>query len=188
MFRIDDINKNTDFNKVFEFINIIKAKSTVTIMLCISIMSTHDVTSERVFPKIYKAYSDHKVFFKVNQCFNPIEQDWWIRDFGQPGIIVASHGLIHVDHRLLGREGQEMSIVVASNLVRSKIFVPPFHKWNKDTESICAEHYIDLVKFEEGWKHVMFNPYDYKKENNYYFHPFDITPAQLKAWFERGIN
>jgi len=184
IFRIDDINKNTDFDKLLEYLFVIRDNTAALIMLCISVLSTRDKTTERVFPKIYKAYSNHKVFFEVDQCFNPIEQDWWKRQFDQPDLLIASHGLIHIDHRLLSREGQEMSIVVASSLTRSKIFVPPFHKWNNDTEAICSNHHIDLIKFEDGWEHVLFNPYFHGNRNNYYFHPFDLTPEQLNQWFK----
>lgn len=188
IFRIDDINGNTRRSKLEAFVDVIlQHEQTATIMLAVSILYTLDDESERVFPKIYEDYSDHRVFYKVTAVCNPIQSldhpsILKAQTTGQ--IIIASHGLIHVDHRLLGREGQELSIVVASNLLNSKTFVPPFHKWNKDTEDVCQEHDIDLVRFEEGWKHVMFNEYE-EDHGYYYFHPFDLTPSQLRDWLKK---
>ncbi len=98
--------------------------------------------------------------------------------------VIASHGLIHVDHRLMGREAQELSIVASCSLVGAKIFVPPFNKWNRDTASVCDEHGIELVKFEDGWRHVRFNAFD-PSHDKYYLHTHDTTATWLREWMRK---
>jgi hypothetical protein len=130
---------------------------------------------ERAFPRKLSAMSDHRNFFKVQKLGLPLGQ--------VTGVVrLASHGLVHADHRLMGREAQELSIVTSCSLVDTRVFVPPFNKWNKDTESVCAEHGIELVKFEDGWRHVNYNKFDPTHER-YYCHTHDVTAESLAKWF-----
>lgn len=172
IFRIDDICGNTNILKLKILIELIPKEYEV--MLVFSPLYLEDPLSERVFPQIYKAYSDHRIFYKINKSICPIQY----KDFS---VIKASHGLIHVDHRLLGYEGQEMSILTASNIIGSDIFVPPFHKWNNDTETICKEHNIKLIKFEDGWKHAKYNLFN-SKHDKWYMHTFDFSIEEFKKW------
>jgi hypothetical protein len=55
-------------------------------------------------------------------------------------------------------------------LTNSKTFVPPFNKWNRDTEAICSEWRVELVKFESGWKSMEHEPWD-KAHGRWYLHP-----------------
>jgi hypothetical protein len=63
---------------------------------------------DRVFPAIFKAYSDQRHFLRPDSCGIPASP---------PGVERASHGLFHLDHRLLGEEAQEMSILASCALV-----------------------------------------------------------------------
>lgn len=135
--------------------------------------------SERIFPSIYNALSDHRTFYNVKKCGISSAIRKLIEDHGSQ-IELAGHGIVHVDHRLLGKEAQEMSILLSCNLIGAKTFIPPFNKWNKHTEEVCEEHGIDLIKFEDGWKHLV-----YEKVSNdfdrYYFHTHDFSYEEFQS-------
>ena len=177
-FRFDDICVNADMEKANSMAKILIEKFPgCEVLFCISplvhdMSGTTGVTRERIFPKIYNAYSDFRKFYNVDICEVP--------DI-IPEVTKASHALIHVDHRLLSREAQEMSILVSCSLAKSKIFVPPFNKWNKDTEEICKEHNIELVKFEDGWLCMEYNDFN---KNNYlwYVHSREFELDTFKEW------
>lgn len=182
IFRIDDVSVNTDRGGLYALIDTVRRHVPgVKILLAVSPL-VHDVShepspdNERPFPKILLAMSDHRKMFSVQRCGIPGD----LTCIGEDAI--ASHGLVHVDHRLMGREAQELSIVTSCSLVESSIFVPPFNKWNKDTESVCAEHGIELVKFEDGWKHVNYNVFD-PGHLKWYMHTHDTDAKRLGAWF-----
>lgn len=132
-----------------------------------------EVEKQRVFPKILNAHSDHRKFYEVNYAGVP--------DGLHPRAELAGHGLIHVDHRLLTKEMQELSILVSASLVDSKIFIPPFNKWNDHTQEICDEHGIELVKFEDGWLSMEYNA---RKEGHklWYLHAREWTIERLSKW------
>lgn len=132
--------------------------------------------NQRVFPSEIKALSDYTEFYKGSIAGVP---KWENEMYITP----ASHGLCHVDHRLLSYGAQEMSILISCALTKSKIFVPPFNKWNTDTELVCIRHRIELVKFEDGWKSMEYNKYD-KEHELYYLHAREWTMDNFKKWFE----
>lgn len=131
----------------------------------------------RVYPKRWNALSDYREFYKLDLSgFNILVRK---------DIELASHGLVHCDHRLLSRGAQEMSILVSNSLiVYSKKFVPPFNKWNKDTEDICNENGIELIKFEDGWKSMEYNTWD-AECNLWYLHAREWTMETFKSWFDK---
>ena len=148
IFRFDDICLNADMDLHIGIAeHIIKKIPSAEVIFCVSPL-VHDMeaeggkTKQRIFPQILNAHSDYRKFYQVDKCGIPSFPSWITR---------AGHGLIHVDHRLLTRETQELSILTSCSLSKSSIFVPPFNKWNKFTEEICNEHNIKLVKFEDGW-------------------------------------
>lgn len=183
-FRFDDICVNADMNLANKMANWLKEKfSDCEVIFCFSPL-VHDMSgetgknSQRIFPKILNAYSDHRLFYGVQKCGLPEN----ISD-----VIHAGHGLVHVDHRLLSKDVQEMSILVSCSLVNAKIFVPPFNKWNADTENICEEHGIKLVKFEEGWKCMEYNNFD-PSHRLWYLHHREFNFEQFKEWFNGNFN
>lgn len=190
-FRIDDVSMNTDQPKLDKMLNFLRGLpnthgghhvngiSQVRILLAVSVAS-HDLSKwvgkngrglnrEMIHPPILEAYSDYRNYYKIDYIGVP----QIIQKIGAD-IQIASHGLVHVDHRLLSREAQELSIVTSCSLLKAEVFVPPFNKWNKDTDDVCREHGIKLVKFEEGWKHLGFHPFS-PEFHNYYFHSHDFT-------------
>jgi hypothetical protein len=178
-FRFDDICLNTNMHDCNEIAAAIHEHlPECTILYCISPivnkMPEDDyVTSQRIFPKIFNAYSDYRIFYHLDKCGIPEN----IPDF----VTKASHGLVHVDHRLLAKEAQEMSILVSCALSQSKIFVPPFNKWDKNTEMICEEHNIKLVKFEDGWLCAEYNEFD-PSHDLWYIHNRAFKPKEFKEW------
>jgi hypothetical protein len=187
--RFDDICGNTDMAKVYRMVEHIKKNvPDAIIWFCVSTLF-HDLDNptikgiepapvkeehrEMVFPPVLCALSDHRAFYMVDRCLVPT---------CPKDIVMVTHGLVHRDHRLLSYAAQEMSIVTSASLVKSTIFVPPFNKWNEDTEDICDEHGITLVKFEEGWKHMKHNRFD-RGEHKYYLHSCDFTIDDFKKWF-----
>jgi hypothetical protein len=180
IFRFDDICLNADMKTANSMARFLKEKfEGCEVLFCVSPL-VHDMSDEegkhrqRIFPKILNAHSDHRVFYNVDRCGVPeITED----------VTLAGHGLIHVDHRLLSKEAQEMSILTSCSLVKARIFVPPFNKWNSDTEDICKEHQIKLVKFETGWKCMEYNDYD-PKQRLWYLHHREFTLEEFKGWFK----
>ncbi len=138
------VNKMTDFLlENFEGCKVIWA---VSPLVCSS-----EKESQRVFPSIYNAHSNKNVFYGVDSLGIPeLRKD----------VTLAGHGLIHVDHRLLHYDAQEMSIVTSCRLINAKMFVPPFNKYNDDTKSICEKNNIQLVIWEEGWKCIDHEKWD----------------------------
>jgi hypothetical protein len=132
-----------------------------------------DINKQRIFPKILNAHSDYRCFYNVDLTGIPEINN---------RVVLASHGLIHVDHRLLTKEVQEISILVSASLVKAKIFIPPFNKWNKYTEEICEEHKIELIKFEDNWLCMEYNKYNISHEK-WYLHAREFTFEKFKKWF-----
>lgn len=177
--RFDDVCINCDMeslNEMGSYAHSLGAR----VLYCISPL-VHNMNHEneknkqRIYPKIMNAYSDYREFFKVDIASVPEIPDFAVR---------ASHGLIHVDHRLLDERAQEMSILVSCSIAKSKIFVPPFNKWNTSTERICRENDIELVKFEDGWKCMEYNTFD-PTQNLWYVHHREMSVGAFKKWFEK---
>lgn len=184
IFRVDDVSVNTDLVKLKKIVNTVrKVVPNAKFLFAISPM-VHDVSKERVgdreraFPRVLSAHSDHRAMFHVDRLGVP----------DVAGTIsnssIASHGLVHVDHRLMGREAQELSIVTSCAVVHTDVFVPPFNKYNKDTIDVCEEHGIDLIKFEDGWQHVLYNAFDNNIYSRYYLHTHDVDITFLKKWLK----
>lgn len=173
-FRFDDVCINADIdlvNSITDFI--LQRIPNARIIFGVSPL-VHSNCGQRVYPEILNAFSDHKKFYSVNRAGIP--------DNLHDGATLAGHGLIHVDHRLLSFEAQEMSILISCALVNAKTFIPPFNKWNSMTEHICNEHNIKLVKFEDGWlsmEHNIYNP----SHCLYYLHARAWTLDKIVKWF-----
>lgn len=176
-FRIDDISVNTDAEKLtrmVHFLNETFSERHTRIILGFSPL-VFDIPpnepQERAFPKILNAFSDHRRFFKVSKfgmpdCLRELRRN--------SNVQIAAHGLVHVDHRLLTKSQQEMSILMCCSMADAKLFVPPFNKWNKKTEKICHANGIELIKFEDGWRHLLYQPFTLTN-SMWYFHTHDFT-------------
>lgn len=180
IFRFDDVCVNADMKLInnmtdFLFERFPDCKILWGISPLVNDMSEelNDISKQRIFPKIYNAFSDHRKFYNVDIAGLPKLHD---------RAIMASHGLVHVDHRLLDKSAQEMSILISSSLVNANVFIPPFNKWNKLTEEVCNENGIELIKFEDGWLCMEYNSYD-DSHNKWYLHAREFTLENFKKWF-----
>jgi hypothetical protein len=120
----------------------------------------------RVFPSVIKAFSDVKVFFGGTKVFIPED----VPDY----VEISSHGIAHVDHRLLDRGAQEISILVSCAMLQANRFTPPFHHWNEDTKQICAQSVIKLDRFEDGWSSLDCDEFT-TDDARWYCHPWKFT-------------
>ena len=177
IFRFDDICLNSDMEQARSMtITLRNYFANCVVIWVVSLLSTEE-SNQRVFPPIWKAYSDHKVFFRVKQMGIPdIPQNMNIK--------IASHGLVHVDHRLLTKEAQEMSILVSCSLLNTDQYVPPFNKWNADTEAICDRENINLIRFEDGWRNMKFEKRDVNHQK-WYLHHREFTNGELLQWIKK---
>ena len=184
MLRIDDISVNLDYERLTSFLQLVRSKyPQVSILLAVSPMvfdmskwePTSESTKERVFPAILNAMSDHRVYFKVEKIGIPS----WLHDVvDKYQCTLATHGLIHVDHRLLSRDLQELSVISSASLVNAKIFVPPFNKYNDETVEICHRNEIELIRWEDGWTHLGYHPFA-DNGRKYYVHLHDYPGEKL---------
>lgn len=177
-FRFDDISVNTDIKLVNQMTDLIfeKYPDSKVIWAVSPIVfdfgSNNEKNNERVFPSILNAYSDYRLFFKGNKIGIPeLHQD----------VTTAGHGLFHVDHRLLSYGEQEMSIISSCYLTGASIFVPPFNKYNKDTEAICTENGIVLIKWENDWLSCEHNSF-IKDHEKWYLHSYEWVFDEFKEW------
>lgn len=180
IFRFDDVCINADMNLINDMTNFLFDRFPTCVVLWGVSPLVHDmseekneVTRQRIFPKILNAHSDYRKYYDVDLAGVP--------DLNTRATL-AAHGLVHVDHRLLPKPAQEMSILISASLVKSKIFIPPFNKWNKDTDEICKEHGIELIKFEDGWLSMEHNKFN-ESHDRWYLHAREFTLDNFKKWF-----
>lgn len=128
---------------------------------------------QRIFPKRFSAVSDNASLYTVDKMGIPAD----IPDY----VVRASHGLVHADHRLMGFDAQKMSILASTYLTDCEIFIPPFNKWNKDTEDVCKEAGIELIKFEDDWRSMEHEPY-HDKHTLWYLHHWAFGLDKVKNW------
>jgi len=167
VFRIDDVSLNTDPTRLQEMVGALRTRVPGCFIIGAVSPCVHRLPngSERVFPSLLNVESDFRVFYRPDRVGIP---ERLLEHFDE----ISSHGMVHVDHRLLDRSAQELSIVLSCALVRSDSFVPPFHKWDADTESVCQEHRIRLVKREPSMVHLKYHRYDGPRY--YYLHTHDF--------------
>jgi len=76
-----------------------------------------------------------------------------------------------------------MSILISCSLLNTDRYVPPFNKWNYDTEMICDLASINLIKFEDGWKNMKFEKRD-GQHQKWYLHHREFTVGELLWWIK----
>lgn len=171
IFRFDDVSIRSDMKNTDAVADVLTKHFPGCEIIYAVNPAVAGLEGERVFPKIWNTHSDYRQFYQITQVGLPM-----IRH----GVTIANHGLIHIDHRLLSKEAQEMSILTGCSLVNSKIFVPPFNKWNKDTENVCEENDIELVRFEYGVRGIKKSGDNYVVTGKSSFSL--IKGAEVKSW------
>lgn len=94
-----------------------------------------------------------------------------------PEATIASHGLYHVDHTKLSKDALEMSIVGSCRYLRTRIFVPPFNRYNDAAVKVCDENGLHLVRFEEGWRSLEHETFD-PAHKLWYFHHWNYKKLE----------
>lgn len=133
LFRNDDIGANSNFEDIQKVYDHIKTRFPDSdICSCIYLFE-----KEGHLPR------DIKCEYNTNKMF----------DLKQLPTLhtIVSHGLMHFSHKRVSAEIQELSILTSCNLLNTKIFLPPFVEWNKDTERICNDNGIKLLG-KEKWR------------------------------------
>lgn len=191
LFRIDDVSINTDAKKLEQMILFLQdmldgCRIILAVSPAVADMRACEepLTKERVFPSILHVENDFRVFYKMTRVGVPDYLASFRRDFS---IELASHGMVHVDHRLLKKSAQELSIVMSCSLVGTNCFVPPFHKWDKRTDTICEANGITLLKTDRNWSHLAYNDFNPRYENHY-FHTHDFTFEKFSARFSQQAD
>ncbi len=171
--RFDDITIATYDKNVVEITDFLLSKG---IEVWYGICPNYFSTAEKgfAFPRILSAMSDHRVFYKCDHCGIPLVSQW---------IKKISHGLVHVDHRLLDWQAQELSIVLSCSLIKTNYFCPPFNKYNQDTVDICKKNGIELIRFEDGWRCIDYTKYTHGYKL-WYLHAYKHTAASISRWAE----
>lgn len=177
IFRDDDINPNSDFDNVEGCYKVIKELYPQSeIISGVTIFGKNNTTGS-IYPNPPFKSNPNKWFYNVDLFILPIDI---------PDTTIASHGLIHVDHSRIGTDAQEMSILTSCNLLNTKIFIPPFNKFNEDTLQICYDNGIKILLTSEGWKSLEFNKFD-RNYNKWYFHSWRFSPETLREVLNAGI-
>ena len=188
LFRFDDISTNTDLEECNAIARFLKEKyPSCRVLYAVSPLVFHldheptKEAKERVFPREFGALSDVRNFFCVNKV------GFLGREHYPEFVEMCNHGLIHADHRLLNKQAQEISIMGGAALTQSKVFIPPFNKYNEDTESICSDNNLVLVKFSDGWRSFEHEPYD-DTHSLWYLHPRHWTAEKLEIYMSKSIH
>ena len=177
IFRIDDVNPSTNLEELSRITNFISFYyPDAEIWNCVSLLGKHN-TLGAVYPDPPFKDRSARFFYGVDSVLKPLTLN---------GKIV-SHGLLHFDHSEASYETQELSILTSCNILQSSKFVPPFNRYNYDTEKICLENGIDLVKVESGWVNLDFHDFN-EIDEFFYFHPWRHTADDFIKKIGGGIK
>lgn len=176
IFRVDDVSVNTDIRTLLRMANSLEKEFPGSEMWwCINIFCK-TAPSGSVYPDLPLRGRDKEYFAEVDRML-PITH---IRN----GYVkFVSHGLFHADHGQLSFDAQLFSIVSSCRILKTDIFVPPFTNWNSETERVCSQNKIRLVRGrEEGWKSLESEPFD-PAHDKWFFHAWRFTFDSFKEKF-----
>lgn len=174
IFRNDDVNPNTRQNDLSEaYATIHRIFPQAEIWSAVTVFSDFNQNGS-VYKEVPFKDKDVNWFYKNTQAavINHRVSDYFK---------VASHGLFHIDHSQVSRETQEMSILGSCAYLNTKIFVPPFNRWNQDTLDICFDNDIEINA--DGWLSMEHNPFDIEHKM-WYMHSWRWTAPKLKVYFD----
>ena len=167
--RNDDVNPNTDLDKLNTMYSIIKEHTNAEIISAINIFAKRS-NKESVYPDV--PFKDKPVdYFLDVDCMDRFKNVNLYRR--------ASHGLYHFDHTKISKEWQKFSIQVSCKMLCTTLFVPPFNRFSNETEEICDELGINLLGRYEYWRSLDFEEFD-STHSFWYFHSWKFTLKQLK--------
>lgn len=173
VFRNDDVSGTTDIQRMFHCYDVIKNIFPESqILSAVSIFSKKNPIGS-VYPGVPFKNNPQKWFYDVDSGF---DLDFLsCMDLSK----VVSHGMLHFDHSKASYDAQEMSILTSCNLLKTNIFVPPFNRFNLDTEIICKENNIFLIGKDEKWLSLETNKFN-PEHKHWYFHSWRIGADKMK--------
>lgn len=166
--RFDDVCSRTNEDKLKELMS--ECSKHGEIWLSVNLFSKKS-SEESVYPDVPFKDKEPRYFYDVDEFYKflPMTHLAGVRICDDYRVV--SHGLIHCDHTRISRDAQEMSIVTSCNALGTNIFIPPFNRWNQDTEDICLENGISILKLSDGWKSMELNDFD-PSHDLWYLHPW----------------
>ena len=185
IFRFDDVCINSDIELHNQMTDWLFEKFPhCEVIWAVSPLVSSGAEPGRVFPRVWSAYSSWDIHCHYDTFGIPNIH---------PKVTRATHGLIHADHRFLPYEAQRMSIHLSARLIGASLFVPPFNKWNEDTERACGA--TRLIKFENGWRSMEHNLHTDKNwtcgepgrsfpGQQWYLHAREWTMDKFINWFD----
>lgn len=178
IFRNDDVNANTSRDKLSEIYGSIHAIfPNSEIWSCITLFAGKNKRAS-VYEDLPLKNKETNWFYRNANVFMP--------EHRHPMYKIVSHGLYHVDHSKLDRGAQEMSILGSCAYLSSKIFVPPFNRFNQDTKDICFDNGI-LMPAEEKWKSLEWEKFD-PSHKRWYFHSWRWKASDLKEILSGSLH
>lgn len=169
IFRNDDVSVNTNPKELARTYGAIhEIFPDAEIWSCVTLFANRNPKGS-IYPDVPFKNNETNWFYKNADCF--------MYDYKHPLYKVASHGLYHIDHSKVSRETQEMSIIGSCSYLKSKLFVPPFNKFNQDTLDICFDNDIKIIT--DGWKSLEHEQFD-SAHKMWYFHSWQWSSGQLK--------
>lgn len=171
--RNDDVNFNTSPSKLGEIYGAIHAiLPDAEIWSAVTVFSGKNKKGS-VYADVPFKDKDVNWFYKNTDCV--------MGNYRHPLFKIASHGLFHIDHSKVSRETQEMSILGSCAYLGTKIFVPPFNRYNQDTIDICFDN--DITCQILGWWSMEHNPFDIE-HRMWYMHSWQWSAIKLKVYFD----
>ena len=177
IFRFDDVSPNTDFEELYKMFKVIKERFPKSrIISGINVLAKENAKGS-VYPFPPFKHKEMDWFFNVNVFDNFKHRKLYEK---------ASHGLFHFDHSNVPYEYQKFSIEVSCKILHTNVFIPPFNRYNEDTEFICKSAGIELIK-DKGWRSIDYNSFDYRYKR-WYLHPRRWTGESLNEYFKNSEN
>jgi len=172
IFRNDDVCKNTNIFKLKKVYDVLTTYfSDCRIINCINVIS-RKTNRGSVYDEVPFKDNPVKWFYDINQFMDKelIEQLPFEK---------ASHGLFHVDHTKIHRDTQLMSIMGSTSYIGTTMFMPPFARWNEDTQSVCRQCGIKLLTDGRQWKSLEFEKFD-PEHKFWYFHSWRFDQSTMR--------
>lgn len=174
IFRNDDVNYNTDWLELAKIYSSIREFFPEARILQAVTVFSHNKGIQKA-GEVYQGEAPFKD--------NPLQ---WFYDVNQylldvpafQGVETVSHGLFHTDHSVMSKDAQEMNIIGSCRMLGTKIFIPPFNRYNKDTEEVCCKNGIQLVKADD-WKSLEYEIFN-SNHRYWYFHSWRWTAKEFR--------
>ncbi len=176
IFRNDDVCANTDINDLHDsfYLPLHDKYPDAKIYSCVTLFSKKS-ESGSVYPDVPFKDKPLEYFLSVDRFLG--------RYMAPDYVTTVSHGAWHFDHSALSKEAQYCSIISSCAILKTRIFCPPFNRWSSDTEAICNDNGIQLLKMEDGWKSLEHNKFD-KNHGLFYFHSWRWKSKEFMEYIE----